>query len=292
MTVEIGVHRIRMASPDDLSVLKRLVNTQQIDPSEIVAIICKTEGNGRMNDFTRGFAAQTFKAFLADRLGVATGEVADRIALVMSGGCEGVMTPHAVVFTRRDRPNGTRSGSKRLTVGVSSTRALRPEEIGRMPQVRLVADATKQALKDAAIENEGDVHFVQTKGPILTSARIQDAYSRDQSVATTDIYKSMGYSNGASALGIGLTLSEIDPASLNDDVICSRGDLYSSVASCSAGIELENCQVIVIGNSEMASTAKRSLAMRCWRTCWIKGGCCQRCQASGWKVTVSSLRTS
>ena len=254
MTVAIGVYRTQMASPDDLSELQRLVDVKQVSPSEIVAIICKTEGNGRMNDFTRGFAAHTFKTYLADRLGISTAEVADRVALVMSGGCEGVMTPHAVVFTRTSLPSGTRPGSKGFALGVSFTRALRPEEIGRMAQVQLVADATKRALRDAAIEDEREVHFVQTKGPILTTALIQDAYSRGESVATTDTYKSMGYSNGASALGIGLALSEIDPASLNDNVICKRADLYSSVASCSAGIELMNCQVIVIGNSELSSS--------------------------------------
>ena len=248
MPDKVSVFRVEMQAPDDLSQLQQLVEAGALRPEEIVAIICKTEGNGRMNDFTRAFATATFKHYLSEQLGLASEEVSQRVALVMSGGCEGVMTPHAAVFARRHTPLGSPSPGKRLAVGIGSCRLLKPEEIGRMTQVQLVAEATQQAMQDASIDDPNDVHYVQTKGPILTAQRMHDALTRGQTVATTDTYKSMGLSNGASALGVASALGEIAAEQLSDAVICQRGDLFSTVASCSAGVELMNCQVVVIGN--------------------------------------------
>ena len=54
--MKIGVHRVAMAAPNDVSELARLIDSKQVNPAEIVAVIGKTEGNGGANDFTRGFA--------------------------------------------------------------------------------------------------------------------------------------------------------------------------------------------------------------------------------------------
>jgi cyanuric acid amidohydrolase len=88
------------------------------------------------------------------------------------------------------------------------------------------------------------------KCPLLTSDRIQDAYERGQQVVVTDTYKSMGYSRGASALGVAVALGEVEKEKITNDVICHDWSLYSSVASTSAGIELMNCEIIVLGNAE------------------------------------------
>jgi cyanuric acid amidohydrolase len=54
--MRIGVHKLLMSSPNDVSGLDRMIDAGAIDPREIVALIGKTEGNGGANDFTRGFA--------------------------------------------------------------------------------------------------------------------------------------------------------------------------------------------------------------------------------------------
>ena len=59
MPDKVSVFRVEMQAPDDLSQLQQLVEAGALRPEEIVAIICKTEGNGRMNDFTRAFATET-----------------------------------------------------------------------------------------------------------------------------------------------------------------------------------------------------------------------------------------
>jgi hypothetical protein len=56
-------------------------------------------------------------------------------------------------------------------------------------------------------------------------------------VATASGYASMGYSRGASAIGVAKALGEIG-AQVGERQVLKDWTLYSSVASCSAGIEL------------------------------------------------------
>jgi cyanuric acid amidohydrolase len=61
---KVSVFKIPQSSPDDLSGLIDLVEVQQLFAAQdVVAIMGKTEGNGCVNDFTRGFAVATLKAF-------------------------------------------------------------------------------------------------------------------------------------------------------------------------------------------------------------------------------------
>src|SRR5665213_213312 len=112
--MRVGVHKLLMNNPSDVSALDRLIDAGTINPTEIVALIGKTEGNGGANDFTRGFATLSFSLALARRLGITADEVAKRIAFVWSGGTEGVLSPHATVFTRSPSEP---AGDKRLAIG-------------------------------------------------------------------------------------------------------------------------------------------------------------------------------
>lgn len=245
----VSVHRVAMGDPADASGLLELIDRGQVAAADILAVLCKTEGNGCVNDFTRGYATLALSDALAPRLGVTPEEVRGRIAFVMSGGSEGVMSPHATVFARCevDAPPGD---GKRLAVGVAFTRDFAPEELGRAAMVRETAAAVRAGMEAAGIESPEDVHFVQIKCPLLTAERVLDARSRGETVATEDTYKSMGYGRGASSLGVALALGEVDEAAACDDErVLHDWDLYSSVASASAGIELRNNEVIVMGNA-------------------------------------------
>lgn len=251
---KVEVYRLPMGSPDDLSALVKLLDSGSVNANEIIAVLAKTEGNGCVNDFTRGFTTLALKLLLSERMGVSREEVGKRVALVMSGGTEGVMTPHMNVFVRRKVQGAALSGEKRLAAGISFTRDFLPEEIGRMAMVNEVAAAVKQGMADAGITDPKDVHFVQIKCPLLTADRIEDAHRRGHTVAVYDTYKSMAYSRGASALGVALALGEIDAAKITDDVICHDWSLYSDVASTSAGVELQKCEIIVMGNSAQSGS--------------------------------------
>jgi cyanuric acid amidohydrolase len=247
--MRIGVHKVLMNSPNDVSGLERLIDAGTIDPGEIVALIGKTEGNGGANDFTRGFATLSFSLALGRRLGISADEVAKRIAFVWSGGTEGVLSPHATVFTRSQAPS---AGAKRLTLGIAVTRDFAPEEVGTMAEVREVAAAVRRAQAEAGITAAADVHYVQVKGPLLTPAAVADADRRGAKLVTRDPNGSKPYARGATALGVALGLGEVPEASLSDAVIAHKMDLFSSVANTSAGGELRNCEVLLFGNSDAA----------------------------------------
>src|SRR5207237_10045549 len=57
---------------------------------------------------------------------------------------------------------------------------------------------------------------------------------------------SMGVSNGSTGLGIGVALGEISMP--RAEQICKDLDIYSSVASCSSGVELTRAQIVLMGN--------------------------------------------
>ena len=57
------------------------------------------------------------------------------------------------------------------------------------------------------------------------------------------------YLRGASSLGAAVALNEIDEAAVTAETILKDWSLYSKVASTSAGIELLNCEIILMGNS-------------------------------------------
>src|SRR6188474_2067143 len=92
------VHRIPASAPNDVSGIAQAIAQGLIDPKGIVAILGKTEGNGNVNDFTRGFATQSLTLMLEKRLG----DRAREVCLVMSGGTEGAMAPHWTVFERAE----------------------------------------------------------------------------------------------------------------------------------------------------------------------------------------------
>ena len=245
------VMRIPTHGPGDVSGLMALIDRGALDPSCIVAVLGKTEGNGGVNDFTREYAVAALCNALSSRLKLAPREVEARIAFVMSGGTEGVLSPHITVFARSRAPESF--GEKRLSVGIAHTRDFLPEEIGRDAQIDETAKAVDAAMREARIDTVSDVHFVQIKCPLLTSERVQEAGARGKTVVTASGYASMGYSRGASAIGVAKALGEVG-AEVGEAHVLKDWTLYSSVASCSAGIELMHNVVILIGNSRFSSS--------------------------------------
>ncbi|MDA9501552.1 ring-opening amidohydrolase [Bradyrhizobium sp. CCBAU 11357] len=247
-TTSVGVFRIATRGPGDVSGLMDLIGSGAIDPNSILAVLGKTEGNGGVNDFTREYAVAALCTALAPKLGLSPEAVEQRIAFVMSGGTEGVLSPHITVFTRREAERPAGLSGKRLSIGMAHTRDFLPEELGRSAQITETAKAVQAAMADAGIGDPTDVHFVQIKCPLLTSDRVAAAHARGNTTATTSSYSSMAYSRGASALGVAVALGEI-ASNIRDEDVLRRYDLFSKVASTSSGIELMHNVVIVLGNS-------------------------------------------
>jgi cyanuric acid amidohydrolase len=251
----VGVVRIATNGPGDVSGLLGFIKSGKIDPRSILAILGKTEGNGGVNDFTREYAVSALCAVLAPYVDLPPHRVEERIAFVMSGGTEGVLSPHITVFTRAGVVGRQSDGisGKRLSIGIAQTRDFLPEELGRGVQIEETAKAVAAAMADAAIVDPQDVHFVQIKCPLLTSDRIEAASARGNKTVTKSAYGSMAYSRGASALGVAVALREIN-GEIGDEHVLRNFELFSSVASTSAGIELMHNVVIVLGNSTSSAS--------------------------------------
>ena len=241
----VEVHKVPLESVSDASGLARLIDDGVMEADRVIAVIGKTEGNGGVNDYTRIIADRAFREAL-----VAKGAPEDQVRqvpIVWSGGTDGVLSPHATVFATLPDGAVEPSDEPRLTVGFAMSEVLLPEDIGRTAMVTKVADAVREAMQRAGITDVADVHYVQTKTPLLTISTIQDAKSRGKTVWTEHTHESMDLSNGCTALGIAVALGEIDMPT-DADVMHDRS-LFSAVASCSSGVELDQAQVVVVGNA-------------------------------------------
>jgi len=245
----IEVRKIPLATVSDASGLAELIDSGVLEADRVVAVIGKTEGNGGVNDYTRIIADRAFREVLVAR-GSRSADEVSQVPIVWSGGTDGVLSPHATVFATlpADHPSAQQANDEpRLTVGFAMSDTLLPEEIGRVPMIEKVAAAVREAMERAGITDPADVHYVQTKTPLLTIHTIRDAKSRGATVWTEHTLESMDLSNGTTALGIAVALGEIEMPT-DADVMNDRS-LYSSVASCSSGVELDRAQVVVVGNA-------------------------------------------
>ncbi|MCG5214116.1 barbiturase [Streptosporangium soli] len=243
MPEPIEVRKVAIESVTDASGLAQLIDDGVIEADRVLAVIGKTEGNGGVNDYTRILADRAFREVLMAR-GTRSAEEVAQVPLVWSGGTDGVLSPHATIFATT--ADALPSDEPRVSVGVAMSDVILPEDIGRPAMVEKVAAGVREAMKLAGIDDPADVHYVQTKTPLLTLATITDAKSRGHDVVTEDTGPSMDISNSTTALGIAVALGEIEmPAA---DQIHRDLSLYSSVASCSSGVELDRAQIVVVGN--------------------------------------------
>lgn len=240
-----------MGHPGDLSALDRLIGEGLVRADEIVAVIGKTEGNGGVNDFTRGYFTQSLMALLGRHLGEPADVLIKRIPCVLSGGTEGVLSPHYVVLSRGGAPLTKPAATPALAIGTAMSAPVPAHQIGRMAHARSVAVAVRMAMEKANIVRTDDVHFVQVKCPCLTASRVEAAMAEGQSVVSSDPNRSMAAARAAGAFGVALALDEIRESDAYDAALLQDFAVYSTRASISSGVEVEANEVIVLGNSHM-----------------------------------------
>jgi cyanuric acid amidohydrolase len=240
----IRAFTIDTSGPGDVSRLRHLLHDGALRAEDVVCVLGKTEGNGGRNDFSRQLATTMLENLFAPCLSCAPEEVQDRVLFSLSGGTEGVVTPHIIVFARDD--TAPTPGEKRLVVATGATREFAPDEIGRLAQINETARAIREVVGALSVESHADVHLVQMKGaiPPFTHADA-DAAAR----AGTPLRCNMVYSRAASALATALALGEIAPDAVSDDSVCRDWSLYSGVASCSAKPGLGRTEILAFAMS-------------------------------------------
>jgi len=221
------------SGPDDVDGLKALA-AGGFSVSDVLAVVAKTEGNGCVNDFSRTLSARSWHDVLPP--GVVT---------VMSGGTEGVLSPHATLVVRvgEDAPSG-------LAGAAGATAPIAKGDLGRRAHVNQVAAVVRETVAAAGLRDE-DVHLVLVKCPLLTSDDVADCVASGVEPVTVDTYESMARSRGATALGVALALGECGDDDV-DAALTSGVGAWSAVASVSSGAETQNCQVLVLGASGTA----------------------------------------
>lgn len=258
------IHVFEMAAPNDVGGLAAALDDGRIRADEIVCIMAKTEGNGLDNDHTRAYATDTLVHLLARRTGLDTAVLFDRICFILSGGVEGALSPHMIVFTVGERDGKAAAGYVRpphpedrrgttpapgggLAIGRSVTRPILAEEIGRRAQVAATADAVRAAMADAGLD-AGDVAYVMAKGVVLMADRIADARRRGAALCATDTHGSKPFTRAATALGIAVALGEIPESEIDEAMIGTAFERYSARACVTPGIDLPRSEILVFGN--------------------------------------------
>ncbi|MDX6254208.1 MAG: cyanuric acid amidohydrolase [Frankiales bacterium] len=253
---------VPMLTPNDTGALRELFASGAVDPSTVVALVAKSEGQGLHNDYGRVFADVSLRTALADARKCPVEDIADSVTIAVSGGTPGVISPHVTVITQEwvdELPPGLTGNG--LVVGRSHTVEILPEDIGRTAQVDKVAAAVLSAMADARVTDPADVHMVLVKGPALSAAGIADAAGRGRTVVTQDFgigpMGSMCWSNDGAALGVAVALGEVERAAVSDDKIRSDWSLFSEVAATSSGGEKRVGEVLLLANSALSASELR-----------------------------------
>ena len=98
----IEVLKVELKSVSDATGLEQAIQRGLFQADEVIGVIGKTEGNGGVNDFTRILADQAFRRVLLKH-GKREERAVGQIPMVWSGGCDGVITPHATIFARNNK---------------------------------------------------------------------------------------------------------------------------------------------------------------------------------------------
>src|SRR5258708_1061776 len=149
----IEVAKVELKTLQHARGLEGLIGAGKFGADEVIAVIGKTEGNGGVNDFTRILADQAFRRVLLKKGTRSEAEI-HNIPMVWSGGCDGVITPHATIFARNNKTGA--ADKSRLVIGTAPNAELLPEDIGLPALVQKVADAVKTAMNARRISGPKD----------------------------------------------------------------------------------------------------------------------------------------
>jgi cyanuric acid amidohydrolase len=233
----LAIHRLSMAHPGDVSALAALIDRREVAAADIRAVIGKTEGNGGLNDFTRGYFTQSLMLLLADHTGEDRAALTNLVPCVLSGGTEGALSPHYLVFSVAPG----RTTETGLALGTAFSAPMPNAAIGRDAQIGAVARAVRAAMAEAGIADPRDVALVQVKAP---AGRGGDAAAR-----TRDGRALMAYSRAAAAFGVGVALGDIAPDAAREEALLADFSRFTNRASVSSGVEVVANEVIVFGTA-------------------------------------------
>ena len=230
-----AAYRFPMSAPDDLSAFAAALDTGLIVADRIVALWCKTEGNGLRNDWTRAYTDRVLREMLARRLNADADAMRDRIVILVSGGSEGIVSPHLVVITTEPAGSPGHSG---LALGTAAG-AIPATAVGTAEQGHRTSDLVRTAMRQAGL-TETTTHLVFVRAPSDPARSGCDAKVR-----------------AACALGAAVALGEVAQSSVTDDAFNVRPELFCSRAFVVARHDGLLQQVLVLGEAPRGNPAFR-----------------------------------
>jgi len=228
----VRLRSLMMQAPDDLSGLCEAIG-HGLAPADLAAVFVKTEGNGLDNDWSRPLAVGALRGLLGTDAGP---------TIVVSGGCEGFITPHMVVVARDD------SG---LPFGRADSPALAAHEIGTAVQVRATAGAIERACEQAGIGADA-VGYAHVVAPW-----IEPAMPAGGTVVAQGAHRSKPFSRAASALGVAVALDGLSPSEALRALHQGDAAVHGSRCAVTAGATGGRVRVMVFARTGSGSAAQR-----------------------------------
>ena len=222
-------------SADDLSGLEALCRNGLAIES-VRAIWCKTDGTGLSNDYSRAYADATIRSFMAEALGCTLAEAAKRVQILVSGGSEGIVSPHLLVLAEIE--GGSAPSSELGLVSGCDRQPFPGQEAGGHAHAKFTADMVRRAAAQAGFDHASSAALVMVKSPVQPGSSIAAARAR-----------------GAVAAGVGLATGRLSALPAAFDAPFDGPDNVFAVARSD---ETEQ-HVVVLGNAA-GSRSRQSIA--------------------------------
>jgi cyanuric acid amidohydrolase len=222
--MSVDVIPFDMNAPDDLSVVESVLKAG--DPGKIRRLALLMRVAGEYTDGSREKARGAVETLLAAH------GLADRSEFITVIGAEGASTPcgYALLDTGGVR---AKDGPRRLAIGLARRPAPAEETIGTAAYAVEIKAVVEAAIRDGGLGPD-DIETVIVNVPQPT---------------TGDVGARGRKGRAAAALGAGLALGEIEPASVQDASIVADGELYTQRVQTFTGPAIRNIEVIAIGNA-------------------------------------------
>lgn len=240
-----------MAAPDDFSALQQRLEAD-FTRDDVLALFIKTPGNGLDNDWSRKLALHAVTPVLAAPPG-GDHEAASLMPplRMISGGCEGFITPHMVALVARSVPSESSTISDRpatsddtLVAVRTATAPLAEAAIGTAAHLEAAAAAVHGALK------------------ALDVAANQVSYVHAVTPMTGDGHASKPRSRAATALGAALALGELDMASARQALDGKQMTVHGKRCGVTAGDTNGRVDLIVFAHVPVAAARQMQQGSR------------------------------
>ncbi len=241
---QVFVHE--MAHPEDCTGLADDLAQGRLRAQDIRAVFIKTEGNGLDNDWSRPLALRALAAHLSAR---AEGDAGAPMRVV-SGGCEGMLTPHMTVLAVADAPptaGDIASAGPALAIGNHLSDPLPATALGREAHGLRVRQAVDAACADAGLAHD-EVVSVQVLSPWMGRDLLAAAPAGSSLVAHS-AHASKPAIRAAAALGAGLALGEVVAAEIEWAPTGPVSRQRARRVAVTAGDTGGRVQVLVLGHS-------------------------------------------